>query len=168
MPIGKVAKWKKKKRRGKWLADAHLAVYRVSPKFKWYTVCVHNTYRNLFILFVKITCSCSSESTPFISFGKIFQTAFYKMSFLVKSIVAASLLSVGTCTECFDYTTEKSCMSASQGSENCAWCKSAAVGSSCNTESDAKSLPDSIFFCEYQTPVTFVQKALNFLFNWRQ
>lgn len=51
---------------------------------------------------------------------------------------------------CNDITNEKDCMSSSEGSEKCSWCTSAAVSDACNKESDAKSLPSSIFECEYQ------------------
>ena len=69
--------------------------------------------------------------------------------------------------ECYDYTTEKSCMTASQNGEKCSWCNSAAVGSSCNTQTDAQALPSSIFFCEYQTS-SIVDRIFRFIFNWRQ
>ena len=51
---------------------------------------------------------------------------------------------------CASATSEKSCLSAVEGSEKCAYCSSAAVGASCYKESDAKQLPSSIFTCEYQ------------------
>lgn len=51
---------------------------------------------------------------------------------------------------CDSYTTEKSCMAGADGSTKCSWCSSAAVGSTCFSESDAKSLPSSVFTCEYQ------------------
>lgn len=53
-------------------------------------------------------------------------------------------------TGCASQTSEKTCLSAVEGSEKCAYCSSAAVGASCYKESDAKSLPASIFSCEYQ------------------
>ena len=51
---------------------------------------------------------------------------------------------------CASQTSEKTCLSAVEESEKCAYCSSAAVGASCYKESDAKSLPSSIFSCEYQ------------------
>lgn len=51
---------------------------------------------------------------------------------------------------CDEYTTEKSCMSGSANNEKCAWCSSAAVGSTCFPTSDAKSLPSSVFSCKFQ------------------
>ncbi len=53
-------------------------------------------------------------------------------------------------TECDSITSEKTCMSANSDGVNCSWCKSAAVGSTCFVETDAKSLPTSVFQCEYQ------------------
>jgi hypothetical protein len=53
-------------------------------------------------------------------------------------------------TSCDQYTSEKSCMGGSVSSEKCSWCKSAAVGATCFKESDANSLPSSIYACEYQ------------------
>lgn len=42
-----------------------------------------------------------------------------------------------------------SCLKATEAGEKCAYCTSAAVGASCNKESDAKALPSSVFKCEY-------------------
>ncbi|RYH05309.1 hypothetical protein EON65_45060 [archaeon] len=53
-------------------------------------------------------------------------------------------------TACDSITAEKTCMSSSSGSDKCAWCNSAAVGGTCFIETDAKSLPSSVFQCEYQ------------------
>jgi hypothetical protein len=53
-------------------------------------------------------------------------------------------------TSCDAYTSESKCMSGSVDGEKCSWCKSAAVGATCFKESDAKSLPSSIYACEYQ------------------
>ena len=57
-------------------------------------------------------------------------------------------------TSCDAYTSESKCMSGSVDGEKCSWCKSAAVGATCFKESDAKSLPSSIYACEYQTKAT--------------
>jgi uncharacterized protein YodC (DUF2158 family) len=53
-------------------------------------------------------------------------------------------------TSCDANKSENSCMSAKEGDVKCAWCKSAAVGSTCFMETDAKTLPSSIYACEYQ------------------
>jgi len=46
---------------------------------------------------------------------------------------------------------EKDCLSTTlDNGEKCAWCSSAAVGATCFSETDAKSLPSSIYACEYQ------------------
>ena len=46
---------------------------------------------------------------------------------------------------CEAITNEATCLSSMQGNEACAWCTSGAVGTSCQTESDAKALPSSVF-----------------------
>lgn len=51
---------------------------------------------------------------------------------------------------CDSVTSEKTCMTSSSATEKCSWCNSAAVGGTCFVESDAKSLPSSVFQCEYQ------------------
>ena len=53
-------------------------------------------------------------------------------------------------TSCDTYTSEKNCMAGTANGEKCSWCKSAAVGATCFPESDAKTLPTSVFTCEYQ------------------
>jgi hypothetical protein len=47
-------------------------------------------------------------------------------------------------------TREDSCMTGASNGEKCSWCKSAAVGGTCFVESDAKTLPSSVFDCEFQ------------------
>jgi hypothetical protein len=42
-------------------------------------------------------------------------------------------------------------MAASADGVKCSWCSSGAVGSACYPETDAKSLPTSIFYCKYQS-----------------
>jgi len=59
-------------------------------------------------------------------------------------------------TACDSVTSEKTCLTESANGEKCAWCKSAAVGSTCFPESDAHSLPSSVFQCEYQTPASYL------------
>lgn len=64
---------------------------------------------------------------------------------------AASTVKAGVKGDtCDAITDEATCMSSMQGDEACAWCTSGAVGTSCQTERDAKSLPSSVFECEYQ------------------
>ena len=58
-----------------------------------------------------------------------------------------------------DELKEKECMKSKSGTENCAWCNSAAVGGTCFIESDAKSLPSSVFFCEYQSALRATTSA---------
>ncbi len=41
-------------------------------------------------------------------------------------------------------------MSATEDGTKCSWCKSGAVGATCFKETDAKSLPTSVFTCAYQ------------------
>jgi hypothetical protein len=57
--------------------------------------------------------------------------------------------------ECTVHTSEKECMSSTEGEEACSWCTSGAVGNTCFKESDAKGLPSSVFRCEYQTAYGF-------------
>lgn len=60
-------------------------------------------------------------------------------------------------SSCDGVTSEKTCLTTTVNSEKCAWCESAAVGATCYPESDAHSLPSSIFQCEYQTPGAFLR-----------
>ena len=60
-------------------------------------------------------------------------------------------------TSCDGVTSEKTCMTTTAAGAKCSWCNSAAVGGTCFTEADAKSLPSSVFQCEYQTPGYFAQ-----------
>lgn len=64
-------------------------------------------------------------------------------------LVLAVIFAVATAA-CDSYTSEKSCLAGKDGSQKCSWCSSAAVGATCFSESDAKSLPSSVFTCEYQ------------------
>ena len=64
------------------------------------------------------------------------------------SSVAAYTTTSGTCDE---YSkNEDQCMKSTENGESCAFCSSAAVGTLCAPESDAKGLPSSVFKCEYQ------------------
>eukprot|EP00341_Mesodinium_pulex_P014968 CAMPEP_0116898338 /NCGR_PEP_ID=MMETSP0467-20121206/7067_1 /TAXON_ID=283647 /ORGANISM="Mesodinium pulex, Strain SPMC105" /LENGTH=146 /DNA_ID=CAMNT_0004570379 /DNA_START=29 /DNA_END=469 /DNA_ORIENTATION=+ len=70
---------------------------------------------------------------------------------LPDSVFKCDMFSLTGGSECTAHTSEKECMSSTEGSENCAWCTSGAVGNSCFKDSDAQGLPDSVFRCEYQT-----------------
>ena len=50
-------------------------------------------------------------------------------------------------SECYDNTKESQCTSSFEGDEKCVWCESAAVSASCVKESDAATLPPSVFQC---------------------
>jgi hypothetical protein len=41
-------------------------------------------------------------------------------------------------------------LSSTESDVKCSWCSSAAVGSTCFLETDAKGLPSSVFTCEFQ------------------
>ncbi len=65
------------------------------------------------------------------------------------TVLFATLTYVTAAATCDSYTSEKSCMAASEGSDHCSWCSSAAAGKLCLKESDAKTLPTSVFECKY-------------------
>ena len=65
------------------------------------------------------------------------------------TVLCAFVASVSAAATCDSYTSEKSCMAASEASDHCSWCSSAAAGKLCLKESDAKTLPSSVFACEY-------------------
>jgi len=80
--------------------------------------------------------------------------------FIVATIVTFlclfnSVVSAATCS-LYGKNLEK-CLSASENGVNCAFCSSAAAGTNCMPESDAKGLPTSVFQCEYQ-PATVAAK----------
>ena len=85
--------------------------------------------------------SCQKESE-----AKALPSAVFECEY--QTAYAAYVKPSGTCE---DITDESTCMSSSEGSEACSWCSSGAVGTSCQTESEAKSLPSAVFECEYQT-----------------
>ena len=59
-----------------------------------------------------------------------------------------ALFNGGSVDNCETVKDETTCQSSTDSSgEQCVWCKSAAVPSSCHTASQAKSLPPSIFDC---------------------
>lgn len=80
----------------------------------------------------------------------------------------AKVAAAGTCEAISD---ESSCMSSMEGDEACAWCSSGAVGTSCQKQSDAESLPSAVFECTYQegyaayspeTPAVSAPKKLSY------
>jgi hypothetical protein len=50
---------------------------------------------------------------------------------------------------CDEYATSSTCLAGAIPGDKCAWCKSAAVGNTCFSVSDAKSLPSSVFQCTF-------------------
>jgi hypothetical protein len=72
----------------------------------------------------------------------------FKYSCLCLAVVATARVAHGAAT-CESYTSEKSCMAGTEASEHCSWCSSAAAGKLCMKESDAKTLPTSVFACKY-------------------
>ena len=68
----------------------------------------------------------------------------YYIFFIFIYIISAAAIT------CDDYSKDESkCLAASEDNVNCAFCKSAAVGTLCAKETDAKSLPSSVFQCEF-------------------
>ncbi len=56
---------------------------------------------------------------------------------------------------CSDYSkNQASCLKATEDGVKCSFCSSAAAGTTCMKETDAKTLPSSIFQCTYQTSVS--------------
>jgi hypothetical protein len=69
---------------------------------------------------------------------------------LFLAVVSENLRSTGTCES---YSSDKDkCLASSENDVPCSYCTSAAVGSLCAPESDTKSLPSSVFHCDFQTP----------------
>ena len=66
-------------------------------------------------------------------------------------LVALATAFTGQAANCDGISDQATCMTSSEGSEACAWCSSGAVGTSCQKQSDAESLPAAVFECEYQT-----------------
>lgn len=90
---------------------------------------------------------------------------------LLAASASASFLRIqgGSCN---GLKSHDSCMAASEDGEACSWCESAAVDDACYKESDAKSLPSSVFFCEY-APVSlldmgskYLAKVVDIVFGW--
>ena len=63
---------------------------------------------------------------------------------MFKSFAIAALVSATSAQEKCTYGNQKEC----DADAGCAWCKSAAVPSSCNTLEDAKRLPAGVFICD--------------------
>lgn len=73
--------------------------------------------------------------------------------FLLLLVVIAVFASAAN--TCDQYTTQKTCLSGVQAdNDKCSWCSSAAAGANCFSQTEAKSLPSSIFHCEYQQLTT--------------
>ena len=70
------------------------------------------------------------------------------ITYIVALLATAFTARAGSCDA---ITSQATCMSSSEGSEACAWCSSGAVGTSCQKQSDAESLPAAVFECDYQT-----------------
>ena len=69
------------------------------------------------------------------------------MKYLSAIVLAVAALAKANASECYDYKDESKCTSSFEGDEKCVWCKSAAVSASCVKESDAATLPPSVFQC---------------------
>jgi len=56
---------------------------------------------------------------------------------------------------CSDYSkNQASCLKSSEDGVKCSFCSSAAAGTTCMKETDAKTLPSSVFQCTYQSAVS--------------
>lgn len=66
------------------------------------------------------------------------------------SVAAPKPKAAAASSTCEGITNKDTCMSSMEGDEACAWCESGAVGTSCQKQSDAESLPAAVFACEYQ------------------
>lgn len=75
-----------------------------------------------------------------------------EMSFLLLLLLVA-LMAVTVRADCDAYGSDQTKCLKSTGSDgvSCAYCTSGAVGGECLSETDAKSLPTSVFRCTYQT-----------------
>lgn len=61
---------------------------------------------------------------------------------------------------CSDYSkNQASCLKSSEDGVKCSFCSSAAAGTTCMKETDAKTLPSSVFQCAYQSarPATTIK-----------
>ena len=63
---------------------------------------------------------------------------------------SSSVKSTSKGASCDDISDKETCMSTMESDEACAWCESGAVGTSCQKQSDAESLPSAVFECSYQ------------------
>lgn len=74
------------------------------------------------------------------------------MKFIALLFLVVVALSSSLATKCEDYKKdEKKCLSTIEDGIACAFCSSAAVGTTCTKETDAKTLPASVFECEYKS-----------------
>ncbi len=81
------------------------------------------------------------------------------MSFVYSLLILAVIFACANAL-CSDYAkNQRGCMTASEDGVKCAFCSSAAAGTTCLKESDAQSLPTSIFQCSYQSALA--SPALN-------
>ena len=71
---------------------------------------------------------------------------------LLVSSVTASL--VGVNATCDAQKSEKSCMAFVEDGVSCSYCTAAATGTICLKETDAVTLPSSIFSCKYNSKLT--------------
>ena len=67
------------------------------------------------------------------------------MKYFSALVLAVAALAKSNASECYDNTKESDCTSSFEGDEKCLW--SAAVSASCVKESDAATLPSSVFQC---------------------
>ena len=74
------------------------------------------------------------------------------MSFFLL-LLLVTLLAVSVRGDCDAFGSDQAKCLKSVGSDSvsCAYCTSGAVGAECLSETDAKSLPSSVFHCTYQT-----------------
>lgn len=86
-----------------------------------------------------VGATCFSETDAKSLPSSVFQCEFQKLTLKA--------------TECDSIKSESTCLSSNSKGEKCSWCNSAAVGGTCFVESDAKSLPSSVFQCEFQKAV---------------
>ena len=74
---------------------------------------------------------------------------------LIVLLVTLAFLFAGAQAACEDYGTNKAkCLASVEDGVKCASCTSAAAGTNCMKETDAKGLPTSVFQCTYQTSVS--------------
>lgn len=82
---------------------------------------------------------------------------------LPSSVFTCKFQSAYGATSCDSFTTEKSCMSGSANNDKCSWCSSAAVGSTCFSQTDAKGLPSSVFTCKFQATNVYLARLVEYM-----